>query len=134
MEKIEGLEKFSCKICNLKFAKSEVQCDHVEPIAIEPISLPELILALERLDSANLQILCKKCHSLKTKTEGNNRRQEEMIIFIIKSGFVEEFLLENLDYKTIKKIRDLVIKLQNDNYSKKHKNFIKQLHKITSNI
>lgn len=44
-----------------------MQIDHVEPVGkAHPQSLEEYITAFIKLDSQNLQKLCKKCHASKT--------------------------------------------------------------------
>jgi 5-methylcytosine-specific restriction endonuclease McrA len=67
---------YKCAQCLEDFPTSEVQVDHVLPI-VDPkkgfISWDEFIKNLF-CPIENLQVLCKPCHSIKTKKENNKRK------------------------------------------------------------
>lgn len=67
---------YKCAKCLEDFPTSEVQVDHVLPI-VDPkkgfISWDEFIKNLF-CPIENLQVLCKPCHSVKTKKENNKRK------------------------------------------------------------
>ena len=63
--------EFQCAACQNWFMGKEVYVDHIEPWGqIWKLSFEE---AWSRLlvSSSRLQVLCKQCHDLKSKTESN---------------------------------------------------------------
>ena len=133
-QNIDGLEKWQCADCYNFFAKSEVACDHIDPIAIEPTNLDEFKIAIERLDSSKLQSLCKKCHQLKTKNEMNGRNLAYYKKIIDCENIFSIDLLANSDYKLVKRIYDYVIKYKNAQFSKEKDSYKKKILKIVGEI
>jgi 5-methylcytosine-specific restriction endonuclease McrA len=69
----KGLKwEYQCKECSNWFKGTEVQVDHILP-AGSLRSFDECGIFIDRLfcTSDNLQVLCKPCHALKTKSERN---------------------------------------------------------------
>lgn len=132
--KVGKLDKYRCADCKDLFAASEVQCDHIEPIIILPTTLEEFHTAIDRLESSNLQILCKQCHVIKTKIEKNTRERLKMVGKVSEYDFISDHFIINSDYKMIKRIYDLVIKFDAQTDLKKKKSIEKKVLKITSLI
>jgi 5-methylcytosine-specific restriction endonuclease McrA len=68
---------YLCAKCKGEFPTSEVQVDHIEPIVnpdIGFISWDEFIKNLF-CSIENLQVLCKNCHTKKTKIQNNKRKK-----------------------------------------------------------
>lgn len=79
-----GLYKWTCAGCLVKFAYSETNCDHVKPIKNgSPETREECFESLERCFvpdfKGRLQVLCKKCHNLKTRVDEANHARENNI-------------------------------------------------------
>ncbi len=67
-----------CQDCGEFEAKSNVQVDHVEPVvpinsSFENMTLDDLVNRMWCHES-KLQLLCKPCHTVKTKSENKERR------------------------------------------------------------
>jgi len=60
---------YRCRKCGKEFPQKQVQVDHTTPIG----SVDNWDSFIERLfcEADNLQVLCKPCHSKKTKKERN---------------------------------------------------------------
>lgn len=64
---------YKCAACKYFFSDKEIQVDHCVPVA--PPGKKKSDLSLEELaarvfcDTDNLQVLCKPCHSIKSKEE-----------------------------------------------------------------
>jgi 5-methylcytosine-specific restriction endonuclease McrA len=71
---------YLCQGCHEEYPTSEVQVDHISPI-VDPeigfISWDEFIKNLF-CPVDNLQVLCKSCHSEKTKDENNKRKKSHV--------------------------------------------------------
>lgn len=69
---------YKCNSCNKVFPTKEVQVDHLLPI-VDPLvgftSWDDFIANLF-CDKNNLQVLCKPCHEIKTKTENSLRKKK----------------------------------------------------------
>lgn len=63
-------QHFLCNSCKQDFPAKDVQVDHIDPIG-KNRSWDEFINRLF-CELSNLQVLCKACHSEKTKRERNN--------------------------------------------------------------
>ncbi len=70
-----------CAECGELDAKSNMQVDHKSPVvpiesSLEQMTWDELV---DRIwcDKSNLQVLCTRCHELKSKEEGKLRRQHK---------------------------------------------------------
>lgn len=70
-------QHFQCAACAKDFPSSQVQVDHIEPIVSTEDGFTSWKDFIERLycEKENLQVLCKPCHSLKTKKERDARKQ-----------------------------------------------------------
>lgn len=131
----DGLEKWKCAHCETYFAMSELNCDHIDPISLEPTSLEEFKIAIERLESSALQVLCrKKCHKLKTKDEKNSKLKKFYLETIEKSGIHNIDFLVSLDIKKIKKIYALTIKLKKSESEKEKNKFTKKINSIFQSL
>lgn len=64
--------EYQCNHCSKWFKTKEVQVDHIVPAGTLK-SYEHLPAFVEKLfcEKANLQILCKPCHEIKTKEERN---------------------------------------------------------------
>ncbi len=74
--------KFLCNICGDLYDRKEIACDHIAPvIPVEglPITggLPDFNVYISRLfcPVENLQMVCKTCHSAKSKLENKQRKE-----------------------------------------------------------
>ena len=63
------LNKYVCNKCNMKFKSDEVQVDHIAPVVDKSTGFIDWNTYMSRLfcDINNLQVLCKRCHKIKTK-------------------------------------------------------------------
>lgn len=70
-------QHYRCNACKEEYTSKDVQVDHIEPV-ISPkegfISWDVFIDALF-CEHTNLQVLCKNCHSIKTKEEKKSKRE-----------------------------------------------------------
>lgn len=64
---------YKCNSCHKQFKSTEVQVDHVEPVIDPSIGFRDWNTYIDRLFCAvsNLQVLCKRCHNIKTKQENS---------------------------------------------------------------
>ena len=85
--KNDNTPKWRCEICRQLVAQSECDCDHINPIAnATPETLDEFFECMKKLYCGilGLQILCKNCHKLKTKSEVHDRMRQKLLIPISK--------------------------------------------------
>ncbi len=69
---------YKCAECGGEFTSTNVQVDHYEPV-VDPVKgFVDWDTFIERLfcEENNLQVLCKKCHSVKTKEEKTKRTKK----------------------------------------------------------
>ena len=72
-----GGKMYNCKKCKKAFNTKGVQVDHIDPVC--PIGVATMSMSwdliMERLycSESNLQVLCRKCHDLKSKKEAGLR-------------------------------------------------------------
>jgi group I intron endonuclease len=81
---------FECKKCGSKEMRKNVQCDHVFPVV--PVEIPSKHMSLAMMchrlfvGKDKLQILCKPCHSKKSKKENDLRKEwrkkEKHIVYV----------------------------------------------------
>lgn len=64
-------QHFLCASCSKEFVATNVQVDHIIPIGFDK-TWDEFIHGLY-CEAENLQVLCKECHSIKTKQEKKNK-------------------------------------------------------------
>ena len=76
----------TCKICNGRFDYSELEADHIIPIA----------LGGDQWDKSNIQTLCYYCHKIKTKSDMKNIR-----IFLTKEE-KQEMINDAIEAKEIR--------------------------------
>jgi len=134
----EGLEKYECAICKKNYARSDIQVDHVEAIGKQPTCINSLITAIKALHSDNLQILCSKCHKIKTKCDVADIKKtsykNQINYFLDNLGYaqISQKCYEKMTLADIKKLRDLVDKVRsNDKNKQKNENkLLKILNKI----
>jgi 5-methylcytosine-specific restriction endonuclease McrA len=67
---------YECASCHELFPNNEVQVDHIEPIVDPKVGFVSWDLFIENLfcSTSNLQVLCKWCHSKKTKEERGRKK------------------------------------------------------------
>lgn len=67
---------YKCNNCQGLFPTSDVQVDHVSPIVCPIEGFVSWDKFIENLfcSKKNLQVLCKPCHSVKTKSENLKRK------------------------------------------------------------
>lgn len=72
-----GEEVYSCKKCDRLFKRKETHVDHVTPVVDPKEGIVSWDSYIDRLFSPvdNLVVLCKGCHSAKTKEENKTRRE-----------------------------------------------------------
>lgn len=68
---------YKCAKCNKNYPSSNVQVDHIEPVVDPATGFVSWDVYIERMycEVENLQVLCKKCHLVKTKEEKNAKRE-----------------------------------------------------------
>jgi 5-methylcytosine-specific restriction endonuclease McrA len=72
---------YKCAVCrSWKFKMKEVQVDHIVPVG--SFKLKHINTYVNRLfcDLSNLQVICKKCHKVKTKAENATRRNAKSLL------------------------------------------------------
>lgn len=69
-------EHYECNVCKGSFAGKDVQVDHILPAVPTSgwVSWDDFIDKLY-CDLSNLQVICRGCHSKKTKEEGKLRKE-----------------------------------------------------------
>ena len=62
---------YKCAGCEKDYPSSEVQVDHINPVVDPVIGFVSWDIYIDRIfcEVHNLQVLCKKCHTKKTKLE-----------------------------------------------------------------
>lgn len=67
---------FTCNECTGLFKQPEIQIDHVKPVieVIENLADFTLDEYAYRVFDGDIQVLCKECHSIKSKSENKERR------------------------------------------------------------
>ncbi len=113
----DKLPRWECVKCEGSFAYSDLQCDHINPINNTiPQTLDEYKECFHKLDSKELQILCKPCHKLKTSVDAYNKKYTYAINLI--SDYLEvekDFIIKSLtDWATIKKFSSLIEKIHDE--------------------
>ena len=138
------IDKWVCAHCQLYYALSECQCDHIIPVGTNsPTTKEEYKMAFDRqeVDVSGLQILCKPCHKVKTKSDVIYQNKAKMISYI--NDFYEKnrgwcppitvTLYDNI--KIISKIKGLMKKIgetgQDPIRIEKHKKTLEKLIKDT---
>lgn len=67
---------YKCSSCKQDFPLKEVQVDHINPvIPKEGFSTWDDVIERLFCEQDGLQLLCKACHSIKSKKENDERRQ-----------------------------------------------------------
>jgi hypothetical protein len=138
------LWKWKCAKCGAKFAYSECQCDHISPVGTNsPQTKEEYMIAFEKQEVGleGLQILCKKCHKEKTKSDTLYEKKLNLITYI--TNFCEKnlewcpplSLKLDVGIKCLQKMEVLIKKISDDSYDKikkeKHKkSFLKLISEL----
>jgi hypothetical protein len=62
---------YTCNMCNGDFPSKDVNVDHIDPVVDPATGFVDWNTFIERLfcSEDNLQVLCSKCHTEKTKQE-----------------------------------------------------------------
>lgn len=133
-----GLQKIKCNNCFLGYAKSDIQVDHIIPCGPEPKNIEEFHACFDRLESHNLQILCKPCHKNKTKADVRKIRMNYCLEKINDAldffGYVK---LTNRQFDDICKLKVKQITILLDKMRCEDEHFVKnqqKLVKILDNI
>ena len=68
---------YTCAGCKKDYPSSEVQVDHIEPVVDPVVGFVSWDVYIDRMfcEVHNLQVLCKKCHTKKTKLERGASKQ-----------------------------------------------------------
>ena len=72
---------YTCNSCGKLIKSTEIQVDHIEPVI--PVNMAAIDLSWEEVearlfcDKSNLQVLCKKCHKIKSTEENKLRRENK---------------------------------------------------------
>lgn len=68
-------EHYKCAKCKELFTSKDIQVDHIDPV-VPPSGFTTWDDFINRLfcPAKNLQVLCKKCHQVKTKAESEKRK------------------------------------------------------------
>lgn len=69
-------QHYQCAKCEEDFPAKEVQVDHIKPVVDPKKGFISWDVFIERLycERKNFQVLCKICHSKKTKKETSDRK------------------------------------------------------------
>lgn len=69
-------QHFQCSACLEEFTSKDVQVDHITPVVDPKKGFISWDVYIERMfcEKENFQILCKPCHSIKTKKEKSARK------------------------------------------------------------
>lgn len=113
--KMDGLDRYKCAMCIGWFSGSDIDVDHITPVAnTKPENFDDFVYYLGRLHTNNLQILCKPCHKLKTKHEIQERaKKSNAEIISTYAPFLPAHILKYIeDGKTLKKMASFVKKMQ----------------------
>jgi len=66
---------YLCAICEGEFPAKEVEVDHIEPvISSKGFTTWDDYIARLFCGKANLQVVCKSCHKIKSYNEGQERK------------------------------------------------------------
>lgn len=70
-------EMFYCSSCLVDFPKSSIHVDHKIAICktVHLKNLDDAVDFLRALESKELQVLCKKCHKIKTKNDVKEKKK-----------------------------------------------------------
>ena len=62
---------YKCNICLNEFTSKDVEVDHISPVVDPATGFIDWNTFIDRLycSKANLQVICKPCHKIKTKEE-----------------------------------------------------------------
>jgi hypothetical protein len=87
---VDGVKKWRCRQCDSTYfyAFSALQCDHIQTIGSNsPIEIFHYIQCFIRLHAPleGLQILCKKCHKIKSKQDNMLSKQQSKAAQCFKS-------------------------------------------------
>lgn len=68
--------RWMCAYCKAVFTRKEIQVDHKKPVIDPKTGFTTWDNFINRLfcDSDEMQVLCKSCHSVKTKIENESRK------------------------------------------------------------
>lgn len=72
-------QHYECNECKEDFPATEVQVDHIRDVIDPETGFVDFNTYIERLfcEKNNLQVLCKPCHGLKTKSAGKVRARKK---------------------------------------------------------
>ena len=64
-------QHYTCADCKKNYPATDVQVDHIEPVVDPVVGFVSWDVYIDRMfcEVHNLQVLCKKCHTKKTKLE-----------------------------------------------------------------
>lgn len=69
--------RYICNICKSIFARKEICMDHIRPVVDPKIGFVDWNSYIEGMfpDQTGWQVLCKGCHTIKTKQESQLRKE-----------------------------------------------------------
>lgn len=75
------IKYYKCASCEQLYRDKDVQLDHIEPVIDPKIGFVSFDNFIERLfcDETGFQVLCSKCHDLKTEKEGKKRKRKRKV-------------------------------------------------------
>lgn len=77
----KGGVRYTCKECGVNFSQQASQVDHIEPIV--PVDMSARDMSWDEIvdriycDPENFQVLCRACHTVKSKAENKQRRKNK---------------------------------------------------------
>ena len=68
-------EHYKCASCKGEFTNKDVEVDHINPVVdpVEGFTTWDNFIKRLYVSNKSLQVLCKKCHKIKTKEERKQR-------------------------------------------------------------
>lgn len=122
LENGQRLKKFTCAICKNEFSYSDIKVDHKIPIGNtlpkDNGELKEFIDKL-RVPLEKLQVLCNRCHNIKTNKENECRNMDilrkEIYDYLEEDPHIKkniECIFIPSDHKFMKKISRIIKKIK----------------------
>lgn len=70
-------QHYKCNACKKEFPSTQTQVDHIKPVVDPKKGFVDWNTYIDRMfvPVEGYQVLCKKCHSIKTKKETNVRKK-----------------------------------------------------------
>lgn len=64
-------QHYVCALCDCEFTSKDIEVDHIDPVVDPAKGFKDWNTYIKRLfcEKSNLQVVCKPCHKVKTKSE-----------------------------------------------------------------